>query len=118
MRADGTRLRLLLRSRDDDYPVAWSRDGHILLTRVSRSRPHADVYTMRLNGHGLRRLTRCPRFCYAADFSGDGKRVLYTRVVGLENSERGQVFVIRRDGSHPRNLSHNRADENAASWRG
>lgn len=118
MRADGTRLRALLRTPDDDYPAAWSRDGWVLLTRVSRTRPHADVFVLRSNGRGLRRLTRCMSFCYAADFSPRGGRILFTRVVNLQNTERGQVFAMRRDGSDQRNLSRNRADENAASWGG
>lgn len=116
VRRDGTRLRLLYRSRDDEYPAAWSRGGWILVTRVSRTRPHADVFLMRLSGHGVGRVTSCPSFCYAADFSPSGRKVLYTRVTKAQHSERGQVYVIGRDGSRPRNLSRNRADENAASW--
>jgi Tol biopolymer transport system component len=116
MRADGQDPRLLFRSRDDDYPSAW-RGGRILLMRLSRTSPHGDIYSIDPRGRALRRLTHCPDLCSAADFSPDGERVLFTRVVRTAHAERGQVYVMRADGSHARNLSRNRADENAESWR-
>lgn len=115
--ADGTRAGLFFRSSDDDFPAVYSRDGRwILLTRLSRTHPRADVYKMRADGSRVRRLTHCRNFCYASDFSPDGRHVLFTRVTPSTNTERGQVFVMGSDGSHPHNLSRNRADENAADW--
>lgn len=115
MNADGRHARLLFRSDDDDFPAAWSRN-RILLTRLSRSSSQGDVFIVRPDGRGARRLTHCRGLCYAADFSPDRRRILFTRVTTVTHSERGQVFVMATDGSNPRNLSRNRADENAASW--
>jgi Tol biopolymer transport system component len=112
MRADGSGARLLYRSRDDDYPSASARDGRILFTRVSRTRPAQAVWVMKADGTGAERLSSGS----AADFSPDGRRILFTRVRMRQNSERGQVYVMDVDGSHVRDLSRNRADENAESW--
>jgi TolB protein len=117
MSRDGTAQRLVFRSPDDDFPSAWSRDGRILFSRLSRSRPQAGVYVMRADGTGVRRLSRGRGFRVAADFSPDRRKILYTVVTRTTNGERGQVFVMDADGSHPRNLSRNRDDENATSWR-
>ena len=48
MHADGTGARPFYRSRDDDYPSAWSNDGkRILFTRISRTTQQADVWAMK-----------------------------------------------------------------------
>jgi Tol biopolymer transport system component len=116
MSVQGGKSRLLFRSRDDDFASDW-RGRRILLTRLSRIGPHGDVYSIDATGRDARRLTRCRTVCYAAAFSPDATRVLFTRVLRSANAERGQVYVMRADGSRPTNLSRNRADENATSWR-
>jgi TolB protein len=115
MGADGRNVRLFFRSADDDFAAAWNRRG-VLVTRLSRTSPHGDVYVMQADGRKVRRLTHCRSICYAADFSPDGSRILFTRVTTAVRSERGQVFVMAANGSNARNLSRNRADENAESW--
>lgn len=119
MHADGTGARPFYRSRDDDYPSAWSNDGkRILFTRISRTTQQADVWAMKADGSSARRLTKGRGYRLAADWSPDRRHVLFTRITNLAQSERGQVFVMNADGSHVRNFSRNRADENAESWRG
>jgi tricorn protease-like protein len=54
---------------------------------------------------------------FAADWSPDERHILYTRIVSRSSGENGDVFVMDDDGAHPRNLSRNRWDENATSWR-
>jgi Tol biopolymer transport system component len=115
MDADGSHVRLFFRSKEDDIPAAWNRRG-VLLTRLSRTSPHGDVYVMRSGARAVERLTHCRAICYAADFSPDGRDILFTRVTTVVHSERGQVFAMGADGSKPRNLSRNSADENAESW--
>jgi Tol biopolymer transport system component len=114
MDADGGNVQLFFRSEEDDFPAAWNRRG-VLLTRLSRTSPHGDVYVIRSGGRSVRRLTHCRSICYAADFSPSGD-ILFTQVTTVVHSERGQVFVMRSDGSNPRNLSRNHADETAESW--
>jgi hypothetical protein len=45
MGADGGNVRLFVRSADDDIGAAWNRRG-VLVTRLSRTSPHGDVYVM------------------------------------------------------------------------
>jgi Tol biopolymer transport system component len=116
MRADGTGVRPLLRAPGDDFPAAWARDGRLLFTRLAADRPQADVFVRHGDGRVVR-LTHGKGLRYAADWSPDGTRVLYTRVVTGSSAENGDVFVMDDDGRNPRNLSRNRWDENATSWR-
>jgi Tol biopolymer transport system component len=119
MQADGTRVRRLTRTPDDEVPAGWSPDRRwILFTKVSRAGPAADVYVAHADLTRVRRVTAGPARHVAAAWSPDGRTILYTTIVSTAHSERGQVFVVGVDGRGPRNLSHNRFDENATSWKG
>lgn len=115
MRADATNIRPLLRGPGDDYPAAWAADGRLLFTRVAVDRPQADVF-VRYPGGRVVRVTYGRGLRYAADWSPDGSRILYTRVLRRSSGENGDVFVMDADGRNLRNLSRNRWDENATSW--
>jgi Tol biopolymer transport system component len=116
MRADGTDVRLLLQAPGDDFPAAWARDGRLLFTRLAANRPQADVFVRHPDGR-IVRLTRGRGLRYAADWSPDSRRILYTRVTMRSSGEDGDVFVMDERGRNIRNLSKNRWDENATSWR-
>jgi Tol biopolymer transport system component len=116
MKSDGSGIRLLLRAPGDDFPAAWARDGRLLFTRLAANSPQADVFVRHRDGRVVR-LTRGPGLRFAADWSPDERRILYTRIVSRSSGENGDVFVMDDDGSNPRNLSRNRWDENATSWR-
>jgi Tol biopolymer transport system component len=116
MQSDGSGIRPLLRGPGDDFPAAWARDGRLLFTRLAANRPQADVLVLHGNGRVVR-LTHGSGLRFAADWSPDERRILYTRIVSRSSGENGDVFVMDDDGAHLRNLSRNRWDENATSWR-
>jgi hypothetical protein len=72
-------------------PAAWSRTGNVLFTRASGQTGYdADVLVIAADGTCARRLARG----FAAAWSPDGARVLYTR------SFSSALLVIGANGSH------------------
>jgi Tol biopolymer transport system component len=92
--------------------AAWSRDGRRILFTSWRD-GNTEVYVVRTNGNGLRRLTRSRGDDFAADFSPDGRRILFS------SDRRGgylQVYVMNLNGSGVRNLSRSQSADWATSW--
>src|ERR671934_148128 len=90
---DGSRVVNLSRVGEGGL-VAWSPDGHSILFASQRdhSDNSRDIYVMRPDGSGLRRLTRTP--APGADtpaWSPDSRYIVYARAGGLG--------VMRADGS-------------------
>ena len=106
---DGTHAKTI--AAGETEVAAWSRDGRrILFTSYRDGNP--EVYVVRLDGTGLRRLTHQRRDDYAADFSPDGRKILFS-------SDRGgflQVHVMNVDGSCVKNISRSRSSDWATSW--
>ena len=126
VRSDGTGLRRIDRARgcgagrtpprcDDDIGPAISPDG----TRVAYTRQfgrvrrgeiaHTGIYTARLDGSDLRRVTLPPS--YSAEdvepqWSPDGRRIVFVRHdVTLAPRGRQAVFVVNADGTDLRRIT-------------
>jgi Tol biopolymer transport system component len=69
----------------------------------------SEIYSMKANGTGVRRLTRTPGFDGAGPFSPDGRKLLYYR-------NQGGVWVMNADGSGKRNLTPNDGFNAPGSW--
>jgi len=107
MRADGTKLRRLTKSQGTDgrfgeeLMPTWSPDGHRIVF-VSNRDDNWELYSIRSNGSGERRLTRTPRATEENPrFSRNGKRLLYVHD--------GRVAVAASDGSLLRELGRGSA---------
>ncbi len=109
MNPDGTGARMILGGETE--VAAWSRDGaRILLTSYRDGNPN--VYVVRADGSGLRRLTRDGGEDYAADFSPDAREILFSSTrTGLR-----QVYVMNLDGSGVKNVTRSRSNDWATSW--
>lgn len=108
MNPDGSGARTVVRGETE--VAAWSRDGRILFTSYRNGNP--DVYIVRTDGSGLRRLTRDGGEHYAADFSPDGRKTLCSSTrTGLR-----QVYVMNLDGSEMTNVTRSRSNDWATSW--
>ena len=109
MSTDGKRARNIVGGETE--VAAWSQDGRrVLFTSYRYGNP--EVYVVRSDGSGLRRLTRRRGEDYAADFSPDGRKILFS------SDRRGfkQVYVMNLDGSGVRNLSRSQSSDWATSW--
>ena len=74
--ADGTAERPLLDSDSLDYNPVWSLDGQWIVFTSERN-GSADLYRVKPDGTGLQRLTANPAYDDQADFSPDGRKLVF-----------------------------------------
>jgi Tol biopolymer transport system component len=96
---DGAARPLLAHSVVED-PV-WSPGGGAIVFARRQGVAGWDLYSIRPNGSGLRRLTRSRAQELAPDWSPDGKRIAFQR---QEKGGAWSVYVMRADGSNVRRL--------------
>lgn len=94
--ADGTGLVNISKSGEEDYHVAWSRDGARIAFTSSRF-GNADIFAYELSSHKLLRLTVDGGQDDYAVFSPDGKFLAYESTAGGMSS----VYVVRSWGGNP-----------------
>src|SRR5919197_186962 len=125
VRADGTDRRVLVRSAL--YP-AWSPDGDLIaFTRVRdrttavwtvRTDGNLDIYVVRPDGTGERRVTDDLGADESPAWSPDGRRLAYVNDLAFttEFAHGAEIFVIGADGTGRRRLTHNQFDDVAPAW--
>lgn len=87
------------------------RDGLIAFTReVGSKRPQ--IFVVRPNGHGLRRITRRRLGAYSPAWSPDGRRLAFSAIVWREGF---QVFV-KRLGGGVRRITHGEDSYAYPTW--
>ena len=98
----GRRLATLTRrraGREDSQP-AWSPDGrHLAFVRTTDGRRSFQIYRMRADGTGVRRVTR-GRFDYNPAWSPDGRLLAYRA--------NGYLRIVRPDGTGGRTVPTSR----------
>ena len=102
IRPDGGGLRAVTRNRSPggDFDPAWSPDG----TRIAFSRSTDrfrtyDIWIVRVNGTGLRRLTRTRGMSEHPSWSPDGRTIAFTRLVlGRPGCYGADLYAVGVDG--------------------
>ncbi len=133
MRADGTETRALTNEPGyDDHPH-WSADGERIVFNSDRDTPDPaapwekrwhDIWSVRIDGSGLEKLTDCRTTCTFGSLSPDGNYLLYRRVDDtaglnweLEAIERNsEIYIANRDGSAPLRLAGHPAFDGWPAW--
>ena len=111
MGADGSRQRRVLRHRGEDFDPTWSPDGRWIAFGGNTSGKQFDIYVVRPDGTGLRRLTRNRAGVPA--WSPDGSRIAFAS----GRSGRPQLYVMNADGTSQRRLTDSRAEDQHPAWR-
>lgn len=86
--------------------AAAARNGSIVFERYDANAGMARLYVVQADGRGLRALARAEAPGSEPDWSPDGRRIVFRRLVGAGGAaERAQLFVVGADGRSPRNLT-------------
>lgn len=119
MKSDGSNAHRLtpwaLRAGQPD----WSPNGRRILFYSNWGGPStvsANLYTVGLNGTGLRQLTHARggrEQHLGATFSPDGKWIAFSRT---KNGGNADVFVMRANGTHVRNVTRSAIWDSGVDW--
>lgn len=108
VRSDGTMVKRLTRSRRwHDFNPVFSPDGHRLLWVRTKATQGSDertqLWVMRANGEGKRKVRNDINRGQAADWSPDGRRIVYRSAAGLKIVSPAGALERRIDvrGSNP-----------------
>ena len=102
--ADGSDRGRVSDLEGDEYAPDFAPDGsRIVFWSRARLRDESDIYSVRPDGTGLKRLTPRDGISeWAPDYSPNGKKIVYMRKAG-KNTD---IFKMNADGSHRRALTH------------
>ncbi|MDQ3867675.1 MAG: hypothetical protein M3304_12755 [Actinomycetota bacterium] len=112
MAPDGSRVRQLTRGSTPDLLPSWSpQSSHLAFARVVGEA--TDLFGIRPDGTGLRRLTNEPLVHEdMAAFSPDGERIAYTRAA----PENEDLWLMEADGSGRRELLGGEHEDGSPAW--
>jgi serine/threonine-protein kinase len=94
-------------------PVARASKPSRILFRSTRDDPHGEIYSMKLDGSDVKRLTRRPGYEGQPAGSPDGRAIAFT---STRDDDSGEIYVMDADGSDVRRLTFNRVRDGEAAW--
>lgn len=122
--ADGSGRTNLTRFDGYDGGADFAPDGSEIVftsTRDAVAEGHLgrDIWLMDPDGSNLRRLTTNDRYEGAPRFSPDGRHIAFCRSLpgdGEGESSNGEIFVMDRDGTNERRITHQEGFDCLADW--
>lgn len=120
VRLDGTHLKRITRWGLDASQPDWSPNGRWILFRSNEgSDDSGNVWLVRPDGSGLHRVTHTAPGTGkwgSGSFSPSGRRIVASKSPGVGGAGNADVYVMRLDGSHLRNITSSGPWESAADW--
>ena len=118
MDANGRRVRRVTNPARplSDYEPRFSPDGtHLVFARARGTADNAPaaLFTVRLNGSSLHRLTPFTLHVGGSDWSPDGKRIVFE---AYPSGPFGDVYVVDAAGGTPVNLTHDTTGQADPVW--
>jgi Tol biopolymer transport system component len=119
MDSDGTNVRRLTTLPAHaifDLAPRFSPDGRrIVFTRYVKDNAVSALFTVRVDGGGLKRLTPWSNGANDADYSPNGKKLVF-EAFSLARGRRchGDIYTVDSDGQHLTNITHNRCQAGSA----
>ena len=118
MNANGHKVRRVTKPKPplSDYQPRFSPDGtHLLFVRARGTADDAPaaLYTVRLDGRGLHRLTSFSLHVADSDWSPDGKRIVFE---GYPNGPYGDIYIVATTGGRPANITHDTYGQADPVW--
>ena len=120
MNADGTGVVRLTNNSVYDSPSGWSPYGNRILFSSDRDgdggeydSSDREIYVMNADGTGVVRLTDNSVYDWAAGWSPDGTRILFSSVRDGDDRE---IYVMNADGTGVVRLTHNSVYDWPAGW--
>lgn len=97
---------------------AWSPDGSKLVFQRLVGGRDVELFTVRADGTGVRRVRHPRRDDFLAAWSPDGRRLVFTSDLhGSDGiSDAAEIYVVNADGSHLRRLTKNALEEDSPAW--
>ena len=116
MDADGTNVRRLTTLPSEaiyDIAPRFSPDGsRILFTRYITDPGRSALFTVRVRGGGLKQLTPWGNGAGDADYSPDGRKIVFEAAPNAMPTEKGEcfgeIYTVDSDGQHLTNIADNR----------
>jgi TolB protein len=120
VRLDGTHRKRITRWALDAAQPDWSPNGRWIMFRSkANSDTDGNMWLVHPNGTGLHRVTHdfgATGKWGSASFSPNGRRIVAAKNPGVGSAGNADVYVMRLDGSHMRNVTTSFAWESAPDW--
>jgi Tol biopolymer transport system component len=103
---------------------AWSPDGKKIVFDAAPAGGMSQLYLVRPDGTGLKRLSRSATHDFDPSWSPDGKKIVFVSNARSDEGRRffptdgafDELYVISTDGSGRKRLTRNRLDESSPAW--
>jgi TolB protein len=131
MDANGENQRRLTRGKEIDFlpELSPKNDLVVFMSQPEKGMAVQDIYVIRIDGSGRRRLSEPNGSNESPRWSPDGKKILFSRtpmekkfykdisrqeMMAIRNS--GEIYVMNRDGSGIKRLTNNQTKDCCAQW--